>query len=73
LGIGLKKHKGSKIGEENTSCCQTDFWKALGECVDLPMGCVDTLSQTSKKGSLGRVSSVDTTLGCVDTLYRTGK
>ncbi|MQL71402.1 hypothetical protein Taro_003738 [Colocasia esculenta] len=46
---------------------------SLLECVDLPMGCVDTLSQVGKMASLGRVSSVDTTSSRVDTLERTAK
>ncbi|MQL77129.1 hypothetical protein Taro_009540 [Colocasia esculenta] len=33
------------------------------DCVDLSKECVDTLSQTGRIGSLGRVTSVDTTSG----------
>ncbi|MQL68537.1 hypothetical protein Taro_000865 [Colocasia esculenta] len=47
--------------------------KKFPECVDLSKECVDTLSQTSRIGSLGRVTSIDTTSGCVDTLSRTDK
>ncbi|MQM12979.1 hypothetical protein Taro_045902, partial [Colocasia esculenta] len=44
--------------------------KVLGgseRCVDLPIGCVDTVSQTGKNSSLGEPSSVDTTSSRVDT------
>ncbi|MQL85966.1 hypothetical protein Taro_018491 [Colocasia esculenta] len=68
VGIGLKKHKGSKNREESSHCRQKDFWKALGGSLG-----VDTLSQTGRKTSLGEVSSVDTTSSRVDTLEITAK
>ncbi|MQL99627.1 hypothetical protein Taro_032352, partial [Colocasia esculenta] len=70
MRIGLRKHQESRSREENSSCRQMDFWEALKRfsyCVDLPIGCVDTLSQTGQNSSLGEASSVDTTSSRVDT------
>ncbi|MQL85965.1 hypothetical protein Taro_018490 [Colocasia esculenta] len=50
VGIGLKKHKGSKNREESSHYRQKDFWKALGgslglSSVDTIWFSVDTLSR----------------------------
>ncbi|MQM18379.1 hypothetical protein Taro_051369 [Colocasia esculenta] len=64
MRIGLRNHQESKNREENSSCHQKDFWRALKRV----LSCWMAKRRTGRLTSLGEVSSVDTTSSRVDTL-----